>query len=91
MSRVSSAHGGSERGRVAHFTDHDDVRVLPEHMLQRMMERKGVETHFALFDHALIVLKDVFDGIFERNHMLFEIRVDVLDHCRKRRGLAAAG
>ena len=55
------------------------------------MEGQRVEADFALFEDGLVVLEDVFDRVFERDDVLFEMGVDVLDHGRQRGGLAAAG
>ena len=88
---VRGAHGGREADRIAHFTDHDDVRVLPQHVLERVMKRKRVQSHLALFDDALVVLEHVLDGVFQRDDVLFEVGVDVLDHRRQRGGFAATG
>ena len=77
--------------RVAHFADHDDVRVLAQHVFERMVKRQSVQPDFALFDDALVVLEDEFDRIFQRDDVLFEIGVDVLDHRGQGGGLAAAG
>ena len=50
-----------------------------------------VKADFALFNHGLIVFKDVFDRVFERDDVFFEIGVDVFDHRRERRGFAGTG
>src|SRR5665213_613676 len=52
------------------------------------MEGNGVEADFALFDDRLIVLKNKFNRVFERDDVLFEIAVDVFDHRRERGGFA---
>ena len=88
---VGRAHGGGEADRVAHFADHDDVRVLAQDVLEGVMEGEGVQADLALLDDALVVLEDIFDGVFEGDDVLFEVGVDVLDHRRQRGGFAAAG
>ena len=88
--RVRRAHGRREADRVAHFTDHDDVRVLAQNVFERVMKRKRVEADLPLFDDRLVVFKHVFDRVFQRDDVLFEVGVDVLDHRRQRRGLAAS-
>ena len=76
---------------VAHFTDHDDVGILAQHVFQRVVEGEGVQADFALFDDALVVFEDVFDGVLQGDDVFFEVGVDVLDHGGQRRGLAATG
>src|SRR5262249_52285805 len=56
-----------------------------------VVERESVQTHFALLEHALVVLEDVFDRVLERNDVLLEVGVDVLDHGRQGGGFAATG
>jgi hypothetical protein len=68
-----------------------DVRVLPQDVFERVMKRSGVQPHLALFDDGLVVLKNEFNRVFNRDDVLFEIRVDVFHHRRQRGGLAAAG
>ena len=45
----------------------------------------------ALFDDALIVFEHIFDRVFERDDVFFEIGVDVFDHRGEGGGLAATG
>ena len=54
------------------------------------MERHGVQADLALLDDALVVLEDVFDGVFERDDVLFEVGVDVFDHRGEGGGFAGA-
>lgn len=77
---ICGAHGGAEAGGVAHFADHDDIGVLAEHVFEPHGEGEGIEADFALFDGALVIVEDIFDGVFERDDVLFEVGVDVLDH-----------
>ena len=37
---------------VAHFTEHDDVRILPQHVFQRVVKRQRVQPDLALLDDA---------------------------------------
>ena len=80
-----------EADGVAHFADHDDVRVLAQNMFERVMKGKRVEADFALFDDRLVVFKNEFDRVFQRDDVLFEIGVDVLDHRGERGGFAGTG
>ena len=91
MAGVRRAHCGGERGRVAHFAEHDDIGVLAQNMFQRAVKIRSVETDFALFNHGLIILENKFNRVFERNDVLFEVAVDVFNHRGERRGFAGAG
>jgi|SRR5579859_1925210 len=44
MAGVSRVHGSREAGRVAHFTNHDDIGVLPQRVLQRVLKRTSYFT-----------------------------------------------
>ena len=61
MPRVRRAHGRREADGVAHFAEHDDVRILPQNVFQRVMKGLRVEADLALFDHGLIVFKNKFN------------------------------
>ena len=39
------------------------IRILSKHVFKRGFEGEGVESHFALVDHALFVLKNKLDGV----------------------------
>ena len=47
--------------------------------------------HLALVDQAALVLVDVLDRILDREDVLVPLVVDLVDHRRERRRLAAAG
>ena len=53
------------------------------------MKRKCVEANLPSFNHRLVVFKNVFNRVFQRNDVFFEIAIDVFDHGRDRRGFAA--
>ena len=61
---VGSTDGRLKRNGIAHFTDHDDVRILAKHVLQAGLEAAGIQTNFSLFDHGLVVFEDELDGVF---------------------------
>ena len=91
LARVGGVDGGGKRDRVAHFTDHHDVGILPQRGAQAGVESFRVETDFALLDDRLVVLEHVLDGVFHRDDVFAEIRVYVLDHGGERGGFARAG
>jgi len=47
MAGVGGAHGGGEAGAIAHFADHDHIRVLAQHVFSPV-QRRGVQADFAL-------------------------------------------
>jgi hypothetical protein len=82
---------GLDRLEVAHFADEDDVGILPQRAAQRLRERSRVDRHLALVDDRLAVAVEELDRILDRHHVRAARPVDVVDHRRERRALAAAG
>jgi hypothetical protein len=52
-------------------------------MFEGVVERKRVQPHFTLLDDTLVILEDVFDWVLKGNDMLFEIGIDMFNHCGK--------
>src|SRR3954468_7775972 len=88
---VGATHGGGEANGVAHFTDHDDVRILAQNVFEALIEGDGVEADFALFNGGFDVFKNELDRIFESNNVIGVVLVDVLDHGGQRGGFAGTG
>ena len=82
---------GLDRLEVAHFADQDDVGILPQRAAQRLRERSRVDRDLALVDDRLAVAVQELDRILDRHHVRRARLVDVIDHRRERRALAAAG
>ena len=80
-----------DRFQVAHLADEDDVRILAQCRAQRVAEAAGVAVHLALVDQAVLVRVDVLDRILDRQDVLVALVVDLVEHRRQRRRLAAAG
>ena len=76
---------------IAHLADEHDVGILAQRGAQRVREAVGVAVHLALVDQAVLVLVDVLDRILDREDVLVALGVDLVDHRRQRRRLAAAG
>ena len=55
--------GEARRLEVAHFADHDDVRVLTQRVPQARAEIRAVGTDLPLLDHALLILEVVLDRV----------------------------
>ena len=80
-----------DRLEVAHLADEHDVGVLAQRGAQRVREALGVAVHLALVDQAALVLVEVLDRVLDREDVLVPLGVDLVDHRRERRRLAAAG
>ena len=80
-----------DRLEVAHLADQDDVGVFTERGAQRVGEALGVAVHLALVDEAALVLVHELDRILDREDVVLPLLVDLVDHRRQRRRLAAAG
>src|SRR3989338_1797459 len=76
--------------RVAYHSDHDHVRVLTHHVLQRLKKRLRVHAYFPLAYKRLVVPVQVFDGVFDRDNAAFVVVIDVIDHGRDGGGFSGA-
>jgi len=66
---------GSSFG-VSHFPYQNDIRVLPEDMLQGTGEGQGIAPKLSLDDSALVIRVNIFHGVFDcYNPGLFTIIV----------------
>src|SRR5262249_35693648 len=88
--RFSSRQRRGDRFKVSHFADHDDVRVLPKHVLERIGERKRVLVDFALLNKCLFVSVEVFDRIFDSDNVTIALIVDHVHHRREGSRLSRA-
>ena len=84
--------GDGERDcfQVAHFTHHDDIRVLPEGAAQCRSEGFGVGVHFPLVHLAAPGGEEVFDRILQGDDVFVAGAVHFFDQRGKGRALAAA-
>jgi AraC-like DNA-binding protein len=57
---------------IADFADEDHIGGLTQGIFQRRMEAAGINPHLALVDDALLVLVNIFDGIFDGDDMAKE-------------------
>ena len=88
---LGGVHGGIECLAVTHFTDQDDVRVLPDRVLERGVPVEDVDADLALIDDALVVLEGEFDRVFDGDDVAAFASVDIVEHRGDRRRLARAG
>ena len=66
----SGFHGDFRRFGIANFTDHDDVRILPQNRTQRVGKRKAN----ILFHRHLIDPRDLeFNRILDRHDVIHRI------------------
>ncbi len=77
--------------QIPHFADQHDVRVLSQDVPQGLIEGVGVGEHLALVDQTVAVVVHEFDRVFDGHDVLVPFAVDLVDHRRQRRGLAAPG
>ena len=76
---LGGGHGGVDGLRVAHFPDHDHVRILAERAAEgggKTALAAGVD--LPLGDHGLTVGIDEFDRVFQREDVLRHGAVDVV-------------
>ena len=82
---VSAARDGRfDRFQVAHFADQDHVRVLPQRAANRLGERRHVDADLALVDRRLLVLVLKLDRVFDRDDVMVDVLVEVVDHAGQR-------
>src|SRR5471032_126213 len=91
MSRLRRCQRGSDGFVVAHFADDDYVRILPQNMDERAVERTHVGQHFLLHDDGALVLVDEFDGVFNRDDFTAAFAVNQVNEIVERRRFARAG
>ena len=90
------AHRGAaerelDRFHFAHFAEQENVGVVAHRAFERGGERLRVLADFAVHDDRLLHRVHELDRILDRDDVLGEVRIDVVDHRRERSGLAAAG
>ena len=91
VARLGGRDREARRLQVAHFADHDDVRVLPQGVPEARGEIRAVGADFPLLDHAPLVLEQVLDRVLQRDDALAVPGVDQADHGGQRRAFARAG
>ena len=80
-----------DRLEVAHLADEDDVGSSRSAARSAFAKLVRVAVHLALVDEAALVLVEVLDRILDGEDVLVALGVDLVDHRRERRRLAAAG
>ena len=91
---VTGLGGGQRHGdrlQVAHLTDQDDVRVLPQDVLQRLLERVRVLPHLALVDQRRLVGVEELDRVLAGHDVVPALPVGEVDDAGERGRLPGAG
>ena len=79
MSSFRDHERGFNRFKIAHFSDENDIRVLPQNVAQGVVERMRVGMHFALVDDAVAVVMQKFNRVFDGDDMRMAIPVDFIN------------
>ena len=82
---------GGNRLVIAHFADDNHVRVLPQDVDQRAVERAHVGQHLLLHHDGVLVGVDKFNRVFNRDNFAAALVVDEVNEIIQRRRLARAG
>ena len=91
MTGLCRSHGDIHRFIITHFAQQNNVRALAEGCTQRIDIAECIDTDLTLADDTFVMPVQVFDGILQRDDMLFHRVVDLVDQTRKRGGFAASG
>jgi hypothetical protein len=78
-----------DRFEVAHFADENHVGILPQRAAERLRERVVSMPISRWLHDRLLVAMEVLDRILDGDHVRGARRVDLVDHGRQRRALAA--
>ena len=76
---------------VPHLADQNDVGALPDAVFQREVKVRSITPNLSLIDNALLVLVNVFNGIFQGNDVLVFGLIQMLDHRSQRGRLPTPG
>ena len=90
MPRLRRGQGGPDSLGIAHFTDHDHIRILTEHVTECLVEGLGVGTEFPLLDDRAVALETKLDRVLDRDDDGRARLADLLDHGGERSRLARA-
>ena len=91
MAGLGSVERQAHRLRIAHFADHQHVRVLAQRVQQGLLKAGCVATDLALAKVCAARPEGVLDGALDRQNMARIAQIDLLDQRGERRGFAAPG
>ena len=81
--------GEGDSLQIAHFTNHDDIRILTESASQGVGEGFCMRVNLTLSDMALARRHDVFDRILQSDDMVVARAVDLIHQRSERSALSA--
>ena len=84
-------HGKRNRLQVPHFTDQDDIRVLPQRTAKRVGKRLCVLPHLPVVHHAAVALVDELDRVLDGENVVFPGAVGHIDDGRQGGRFTASG
>lgn len=79
MTGLCRSHGDIHRFIITHFAQQNNVRALAEGRTQRIDIAECINTDLTLADDTFVMPVQVFDGILQRDDMLFHRVVDLVD------------
>ena len=80
MARLGDAQGRLNCLQIAHFSDEHYVRIFAQCRTQRIGEGMRIRVYLALVHQAFLMVVQKFNGIFNRDHVLFALAVDLVKH-----------
>ena len=80
VARFGGRHRGRNGNGVAHFADHNNVRVLAQNRPERRMESHRIAAHFALGDNAFVLREKIFHRVLDGDDMVRPRMVDLVEN-----------
>jgi hypothetical protein len=81
-------NGGFNGLQVSHFTDQNNVGILPQSTPQSLAKARHIDADFPLINGRFLAVVIELDGIFDRNDMVVDSLIQVIHHARQRRAFA---
>lgn len=91
MAGFGRVQGQTHGFGIAHFANHQDVRIFAHGINQGLLESGGVAADFALADKRANGRELILDGLFESNDVAGLRLVDLLDQRSHGGGFATPG
>ncbi len=85
MSCLGKCDSCLDSGKVSHFSDDNDIRILTENWADSIRESIKLFSKLSLMNKRFFILIDKFYWIFKSHNMSLGITIDVLDHSRHSR------
>src|SRR5690606_7684589 len=65
---------------ISHFSDQNDIGILPKRVLQSQRKTIGIQSHFALSDSRFDLWMNELDRVFDCYDVKRVPVIDVVDH-----------